>query len=144
MILQSQWSSSYIKSWFKGCLLTTHYYSIKFRKCVDGVVLPKMKTLPCSDMSVHEAVKQFQVKLLSRGVGTGGPGGGRPPSFQKCPFSGGKMSWKVVQSAFLPQWPLINANISGKNFLGAFYDCITSPPPVANIAVKKFLVPFSF
>jgi hypothetical protein len=37
-----------------------------------------------------------------------------PPSFQKCPFSGGKMPFvfvkNVVQIAFL-QWPLINANI---------------------------------
>jgi hypothetical protein len=35
-------------------------------------------------------------------------------SFQKCPFSGGKVPFvfvkNVVQIAFLPQWPLINAN----------------------------------
>jgi hypothetical protein len=53
---------------------------------------------------------------LSRGVETGGGAAGGPssPSFQKCPFSGGKMPFvfvkNVVQIAF-PQWPLINANI---------------------------------
>jgi hypothetical protein len=43
------------------------------------------------------------------------PGQGR-----KCPFSGGKVPFafvkNVVQIAFLPQWPLINANISGEIF----------------------------
>ena len=45
----------------------------------------------------------------------GGQGGQVPTSFQKCPFSGGKVPFvfvkNVVQIAFLPQWPLINANI---------------------------------
>jgi hypothetical protein len=39
----------------------------------------------------------------------------------------------VVQITFL-QWPLINANIFGKNFLDALYDCIyffPSPRAVA-------------
>ena len=60
-------------------------------------------------------------RLSSHYPGAYKPGGGEaggsssPPSFQKCPFSGGKMQFvfvkkKVVQIAFL-QWPLINANI---------------------------------
>jgi hypothetical protein len=53
------------------------------------------------------------------------------------PFSGGKVPFvfvkNVVQIAFL-QWPLINANIFGKIFLDALYDCIyffPSPRAVA-------------
>jgi hypothetical protein len=49
--------------------------------------------------------------------------GGRPPSFQKCPFSGGQMPFvsvkNVVQIAFF-QWPLMNANIFA-TFPGKFF-----------------------
>ena len=69
--------------------------------------------------------------------GGGGAGGPSPPIFQKCPFSGGKMPSvfvkNVVLIAFL-EWPLINANIFGKIFLDALYDCIyffPSPRAVA-------------
>jgi hypothetical protein len=55
---------------------------------------------------------------LSRGVETG-----RGASFQKCPFSGGKMPFvfvkNVVQFAFR-QWPLTNANIFA-TFPGKFF-----------------------
>ena len=33
------------------------------KHCIEGVKLPAKKTFPCSDMSVHEAVKQFQILI---------------------------------------------------------------------------------
>jgi hypothetical protein len=37
------------------------------------------------------------IRIKTRGVGTGGPGGGRPPSFAKCPFSGSKVPFSCVK-----------------------------------------------
>ena len=73
---------------------------------------------------------QYAHKHAHRDVGTewGGGGGGRPPSFQKCPSSGGKVPFafvkNVVQIAYCLNVLKINANISWKKFLGALYDCI--------------------
>ena len=78
--------------------------------------------------------QRLEFEQPCRGVGSGGPGGPRPhpPSFQKCPFSGGKVPFSfvknVVQIVFLPQWPLIY------DFIYFFY-----PTPVVNISVENFL-----
>jgi hypothetical protein len=56
-------------------------------------------------------------QLSSRGVRTVGARGAKAPPqvFKSALCSGGKMPFvfvkNVVQIAFLPQWPLINANI---------------------------------
>ena len=51
------------------------------------------------------------LKILFRGVGTGGPGGPGPPSFAKCPFSGSKVPFSfvknVIKIAFFAQRALL-------------------------------------
>jgi hypothetical protein len=71
---------------------------------------------------------------LSRGVGTG-EGQAPPPKFSKLPFFRWESALCVREkccSDRILEWPLINANIFGKYFLGVLYDCIYfSPPPRA-------------
>jgi hypothetical protein len=91
------------------------------------VSVSKYPTHPSKKKKVKGShVVQLKLAKEIRGVGTGGGGRGAKstPSFQKCPFSGGKVPFvfvkNVVQIAFLPQRPLINANTFA-TFPGKFF-----------------------